>query len=83
MTLSPMTRKLIAARMQRGGYASAEETVRAALASLEQQQSAGEFEPGELRRLLEEGENSGPSIDGKRVFRELRELRTKRRRAAK
>jgi hypothetical protein len=34
----------------------------------------GDFEPGELDRLLAEGERSGKPLDAEQVFKELREL---------
>jgi len=72
--ISPKTEKLIKERMKKGGYESPEAVVLAALASLQQQESFGDFEPGELDELLAEGERSGKPLDGEEVFRELREL---------
>jgi putative addiction module CopG family antidote len=74
--LSPRTQKLVEERMRRGGYASPDDVVCAGLASLDQQETSGDFEPGELDRLLEEGERSGESLDGDSVLAELRGLRT-------
>jgi putative addiction module CopG family antidote len=64
LSLSPTTRQLIAERMKRGGYESADAVVRAGLATLDQQESLGDFAPGEMTRLLLEGERSGPPVDG-------------------
>jgi len=61
--------------VKRGGYASADDAVRAGLDSLRQLEALGEFSPGELDALIEEGENSGPSLDGQKVLAELRALR--------
>jgi Arc/MetJ-type ribon-helix-helix transcriptional regulator len=74
--LKPETRNLIHARMKRGGYSSPDDLVVAALASLEQQERFGDFAPGELGRLLAEGEASGPFLDGAEA------LATRRRRRA-
>lgn len=76
--LSGETRQMIEDRMKRGGYASADDAVRAALNSLAERETEGDFEPGEWDRLLEEGENSGPPLDGEQVLAELRELRTRK-----
>ena len=78
MSLSPDTQRIIEARMRAGGYATADDVVRAGLASLEERQNLGDFEPGELDRLLEEGEKSGSPLDGEQVLNELRELRSRR-----
>jgi len=73
--LSPQTRKLIEDRMRRGGYDSADAVVRAGLSTLDQQESLGDFAPGEMQRLLLEGKHSGPPLDGEEVLGELAELR--------
>ena len=88
IALSPKTRKLLEHRMKRGGYRSADEAVRAGLAYLEQQEHAGEFEPGELDKLLavaNEEIERGELLDGETVFAEIRKLgkQSKKRRAAK
>jgi Arc/MetJ-type ribon-helix-helix transcriptional regulator len=62
--LSAQTRQLIEDRMKRGGYASPDDVVAAALASLDQHERFGDFEPGELDRLLAEGEADGDFLDG-------------------
>ena len=61
--------------VERGGYASADDAVRAGLESLCQSEAMEQFAPGELDRLLEEGENSGPPLDGDQVLSELKALR--------
>jgi putative addiction module CopG family antidote len=75
LTLSPETRRLIDERMKRGGYASPDDVVRAGLASLEQQEAAGDFDPGELDHLLAQGERGGPPLVGEEVLSELAQLR--------
>jgi len=74
LKVGPQTQKLIKDRMKKGGYESPEAVVLAALASLEQQESFGDFGPGELDELLAQGERSGKALPAEEVFRELREL---------
>jgi hypothetical protein len=74
--LNSNTRKLIEARMKRSGYRTPDDLVVAALASLEQQERFGDFEPGQLEKLLAEGEASGKFLDGPKA------LATRRRRRA-
>ena len=76
--LSAETQRLIDERMKRGGYATADDVVAAALASLDQHERFGDFDPGELNRLLGEGEASGDFLDGAAALAARR-----RRRAAK
>jgi putative addiction module CopG family antidote len=75
VTLSPQTEQLIRQRVERGGYASEDDVVRAALESLEQQETSADFAPGELDVMLAEGERSGEPLDAEQVFAELRRLR--------
>jgi putative addiction module CopG family antidote len=75
--LSEETGKLIEKSMREGGYATPDDVVRAGLESLKQQESLGDFEPGELDALIEEGERSGVPLDGDQVFAEMRELRNR------
>jgi putative addiction module CopG family antidote len=74
-SLRPETQKLIEDCVKRGGYASADDAVRAGLDSLRQLEELSEFKPGELDALLEQGEQSGPPLDGETVLAELRALR--------
>ena len=76
LTLGPDAQKLIAERMKRGGYASPEEVVLAALASLEREENYGDFAPGEMNALIAEGERSGEPLDWEQVLSELRDLRS-------
>lgn len=75
LSLPPHIQQLIDDRVRSGKYQSPEDVVAAAVASLEQQEQLGDFEPGEMERLIEEGVNSGPALDGEQVFAELREMR--------
>ena len=52
--------------------------MRGGLASLQQQKALGDFQEGELDRLLAEGEQGGKSLDGEQVLAELAELRAGR-----
>jgi Arc/MetJ-type ribon-helix-helix transcriptional regulator len=81
MPLSARTQKLIKDRMKKGGYGSPDEVIVAALSSLQQQQEYGDFEQGELDELLAQGERSGKPLEGKQVFAELRQLRTRKNKA--
>jgi hypothetical protein len=72
------TGKLIKDCMKNGGFDSPEAVVAAALESLQQQRSFGDFQPGELDQLLKEGERSGKPLDGEQVFKELRALRKRK-----
>jgi Arc/MetJ-type ribon-helix-helix transcriptional regulator len=53
---------MIEDRVNSGNYASAEEVVTVALHGLSAVESFGDFAPGELERLIAQGENSGPPI---------------------
>jgi len=83
VSLSPKMQQFVAERLERGEYASADEVVEAGLATLEQHQRAGDFEPSELDRLLQQGEADiarGDISDGEETFRELDQLSAARRR---
>jgi putative addiction module CopG family antidote len=58
LALNSSVKKRIDARVKSGRYASAEDVVSAAIMTLDQQERFGDFAPGELDRLLEEGERS-------------------------
>lgn len=75
--LSAETRKLVEDRMKRDGYASPDEVVRAALASLDQNSAGGDFASGEMDALLSEGDRGGASLDGEEVLAELAGLRAR------
>lgn len=85
MTVSLSTRmqRFVEIKVQNGEYGSPDEVIEAGLAMLEQQERYGDFAPGELDRLLAEGEadiERGDLYDGEQVFRELDELSAARRR---
>jgi Arc/MetJ-type ribon-helix-helix transcriptional regulator len=75
LTLGPEAQKIIDERMKHGGYATPEDVVIAALALMGQSEDSGDFAPGELDRLIEEGERGGDDLDGEQVLAELRDLR--------
>ncbi|MBI5764841.1 MAG: hypothetical protein HZA51_15095 [Planctomycetes bacterium] len=52
------TQKIIDEKVASGQYSSPEDVPRAALAALQFQESYGQFSPGELDRLIAEGEAS-------------------------
>jgi hypothetical protein len=61
--------------MERGGYATVDQLIQAALGSLEQVGKFGDFEAGELDSLIAHGEaNSGEGVDAEQVFEEIRQL---------
>ncbi len=74
LTIPQPIQKLIEARVKSGQYQSAEDVIAAAVSLLDQQEQSGDFEPGELDRLLAEAEQSGAPLDGEAVFAELRSL---------
>lgn len=55
--LSPQWQEFIRRKLESGDYSSADEVIAAALLALEGQ-DAGDFQPGELDALLDEGERS-------------------------
>jgi Arc/MetJ-type ribon-helix-helix transcriptional regulator len=75
LSLPAKFRKLIEDRVRSGKYATPEDVVKAAVTTLDQNDRFGDFAPGELDRLIEEGEQSlkrdGP-IAGESVFKALR-----------
>jgi putative addiction module CopG family antidote len=75
LPLTSKTRRQIEAKVSSGRYSTAEDVVRAGLAALDQQESFGDFAPGELDALLAEGEESirrEGTIPADKVFAELR-----------
>jgi antitoxin ParD1/3/4 len=76
ITLPPRARKLVNERLKSGRYASPEEVVLAGLASLRRQEELGGFAPGELERLVAEGEASierEGTVSADKVFSALRQ----------
>jgi antitoxin ParD1/3/4 len=73
LELTPEIQRHIDERVKSGRYATAEDVVAAALLTLDQQERFGDFKPGELDRLLEEGERSIAEhglLDGDEAFKQ-------------
>jgi antitoxin ParD1/3/4 len=82
LSLSVDIERLIAERVASGRYRTAEDVVAAAVSVLEQQERWGEFRPGEMDGLLEEGERdteAGRVVEGEAVFAELRRMSEEKR----
>ena len=76
--LSEETHRQLRQRMESGGYATADDAIRAGLEVLKQQESLGEFGPGELDALIAEGEKSileEGTMDGDEAFEKRRRQR--------
>src|SRR5688500_1943770 len=58
VTLKPKVRDFVQDKVRSGQYASPEDVIEAGLAALRQQEAFGDFEPGELDQLIEQGEVS-------------------------
>ena len=76
--LHPKAQEMIEERIKKGMYKTPGDVIFAALGALQSVESFGDFEPGELQRLIEEGENSGPLLDLDQVFAEIRALGAQR-----
>lgn len=75
LSLSPELQAIVESKVRSGEYASPEDVIRAGLNALVQQELDA-FEPGELARLVEEGERSieqEGTLDEEEVFRRLAE----------
>lgn len=58
VTLRPDLQEFVAQKLRSGQYATMEELVQAGLAALKQQETFGDFAPGQLDALLADGEKS-------------------------
>jgi putative addiction module CopG family antidote len=75
LSLDPKVQKLIDERVKSGLYATPEDVVAAALLTLDQQESLGDFAAGELDALLAEGEKSiaqEEALDGNEAYQSRR-----------
>jgi antitoxin ParD1/3/4 len=82
VSLNPDLQRLIDERVNSGKYSSPEEVVEAAIMALDQLESFGHFEAGELDGLLAEGEVSieqEGTLDGEDAFRMRAQRRAERR----
>jgi len=73
LNLKPATEQLIRQKVTSGEYSTAADVIEAALATLEQH-TRFDFAPGELQRLIAEGEASG-YIDGATALKKRRARR--------
>lgn len=81
LTLQPELIKLIEKHVAAGRFATPEEVVAAAVQALEQSEEFGEFAPGELCGMLNDGEKSieqDGTLDGDDAFRERQRRRKQR-----
>ena len=81
LSLDLNTQRLIKQRVRKGRYARAEDVVRAAIGSLIVQEAFGDFRPGELNSLLEEGERSirkSGTLDGDEALLRRKARRSRR-----
>jgi len=76
LTLDNELQRRITDRVNSGQYASPEEVIAAALVALEHEEHTLEFAPGELDRLIAEGEASGPPVSGEEFLAQWRALRS-------
>ncbi|HEV8607271.1 MAG TPA: hypothetical protein VGQ99_18170 [Tepidisphaeraceae bacterium] len=82
LNLKPATEQLIRQKVSSGEYSTPADVVEAALATLEQQ-TRFDFAPGELERLIAEGEESIKkfgTLDGPSAFKRRRRRRALARR---
>ena len=82
LTLKPEVQKLITERVSSGRYSTPEDVIAAAVMALDQQEQFGDFKPGELDKLLAQGERSiqqEGTLDGDEAFRRRQERRTRQR----
>lgn len=78
VAVTPEMASLMREVVEAGEYASTSEVVRAALRDWEYRRKQRELALQELRRLIQEGIDSGPSVDGEEVMaRIIAELETK------
>jgi putative addiction module CopG family antidote len=80
--LSPKLATMVRKRVKAGQYESPEAVVSSAMRALVNAEKSGDFAPGELDKLIEEGERSireEGTIPGEQVFEEIRQLARKRR----
>lgn len=73
VSLTPKLEEMVRKKVESGLYNSSSEVVREALRLLQEQDKARESRLNELRAEIRKGIESGPTIPGDVVFRELRE----------
>ena len=80
LSLDSKTQKRINDQVKSGKFATPEEVVAAAILALDRPEQFGDFEPGELCKLLAEGERSieqEGTLDGDEAFRRRRQRRAR------
>jgi Arc/MetJ-type ribon-helix-helix transcriptional regulator len=85
LALKPDVQELIDERVTLGKYSSPEDVVAAAIMALGQQEQFGDFQAGELDKLLAEGERSikkDGTLDGEEAYRRRRQQRAPKRKSA-
>lgn len=79
VSLSTELQRFVEEKLASGAYATPEDVLQAAVASLRQSERFGDFTPGELDLLLAEGEcslNQGGAVSGESVLNELKRRST-------
>lgn len=71
IALPPEMASLLRKAVESGEYASASEVVRDALRAWKRKRKLETLDLGELRRLIRQGIDSGPSVDAERAFSRL------------
>ncbi len=72
VAVTPEMASLMRAAVDAGEYASTSEVVREALRDWEYRRKQREQAIEELRRLIQEGIDSGPSVDGEQFFERMK-----------
>jgi len=67
----------VRAQIESGAFVNEESVIAAGLERLRQEEF--EFDPGELERLIQDGLDSGPPVEARAVFEEIRSLSAARR----
>jgi len=73
IALPPDMIAILRAAVESGEYASTSEVIREALRGWKIKRKVETLELDELRRLVQEGIESGPSVDGELLFSRLRQ----------
>lgn len=82
LKLTTRSQRYIEKKIKSGEFRTPEKVVQAALDALRDRELYGDFRPGELDALIEEGERSireEGTIPAEQVFEEIRQLARKRR----
>jgi len=72
ISLTPKQEALIQEKIKSGRYASASDVLQEALRLLDERDRAYEAKRAELLAEIEKGERSGPSVDSREAFRQIR-----------